>query len=178
MRHLERDQRNLRVAVLRRHGCRDVLVGLELDDEVDLLTDEDLGVALRDLRVVAVVDADQLDAVRRRRALQADRDLLRELIVGALRRVPQPERLLLERADVRSVEVLADLLDHAAALERVEQPERHALGQPAARGDLPQRQGLAGRPEGGQQLRRVDDRLDQVGIASRRVLGTHACPAS
>ena len=49
---LEGDERDLRIAVFRRDRCRDVLVGLELDDEVDLLTDQDLGVALRDFRVV------------------------------------------------------------------------------------------------------------------------------
>ena len=66
---LEGDERDLRIAVFRRDRCRDVLVGLELDDEVDLLTDQDLGVALRDFRVVAVVDADELRRrARRRRA--------------------------------------------------------------------------------------------------------------
>ena len=52
-----RDQRDVRLAVLGGDDRRDVLVGLELDDEVDLLAHEDVGVALRDLRVVAVVDA-------------------------------------------------------------------------------------------------------------------------
>ena len=61
MRHLDRDQRDVRFAVLRRDDRRDVLVGLELDDEIDFLAHEDVGVALRDLRVVAVVDADELD---------------------------------------------------------------------------------------------------------------------
>ena len=57
MRHLDRDQRNAGLAVLRRDDRRDVLVGLELDHEVDLLAHEHVGVALRDLGVVAVVDA-------------------------------------------------------------------------------------------------------------------------
>ena len=65
---LEGDERDLRIAVFRRDRCRDVFVGLELDDEVDLLTDQDLGVALRDFRAVPVVDADELHAVWRRRA--------------------------------------------------------------------------------------------------------------
>ena len=57
MRHFDRDQRDVGLAVLRRDDRRDVLVGLELDDQVDLLTNEHVGVALGDLRVVAVVDA-------------------------------------------------------------------------------------------------------------------------
>ena len=57
MRHFDRDERNVRLAVLGRDDRRDVLVGLELDDEIDLLAHEDVGVALGDLRVVAVVDA-------------------------------------------------------------------------------------------------------------------------
>ena len=57
MRHFDRDQRDVGLAVLGGDDRRDVLVGLELDDEVDLLADEDVGVALRDLRAVAVVDA-------------------------------------------------------------------------------------------------------------------------
>ena len=44
-------------AVLGGDDRRDVLVGLELDDEVDFLAHQDVGVALRDLGVVAVVDA-------------------------------------------------------------------------------------------------------------------------
>ena len=57
MGHFDRDERDAGLAVLRRDDRRDVLVGLELDDEVDLLAHEDVGVALRDLGVVAVVDA-------------------------------------------------------------------------------------------------------------------------
>ena len=61
MRHLDRDQRNVGFAVLRRDDRRHVLVGLEFDDQVDFLPDQDVGVALGDFRVVAVVDADELD---------------------------------------------------------------------------------------------------------------------
>ena len=168
VRHFDRDERNARVAVLRRDDRRDVLVGLELDDEIDFLAHQDVGVALRDLGVVAVVDADELDALRRRGALEAGRDLLRELVVGALRRVAEPERALLERAQVRAIEVLADLFEHAAPLQRVEQPERHALGQPAAGRDLAQRQGFARGAERRQQLRGVHDRLHQIRIAAGR----------
>ena len=46
MRDLDRDQGNARLAVLGRDDRRHVLVGLELDDEIDLLAHEDVGVAL------------------------------------------------------------------------------------------------------------------------------------
>ena len=172
MRNLDRDQRDVGFAVLRGDDRRDVLVGLELDDEIDLLAHQDVGVALRDLRAVAVVDRDELDALRRGGALQALRDLLRELVVGALRRIAEPVRLLPERPHVRAIEVLADLLDHAAALERVEQAERHALGQAAARDDFAKRQRFAGRAKRGQHLRRVHDRLDEIRIAGSGLRGS------
>ena len=96
VRHLDRDERDVRFAVLGGDDRGDVLVGLELDDEVHFLAHEDVGVALRDLGAVAVVDADELDALGRRGPLQAGRDLLRELVVGALRGVAKPIGPLLE----------------------------------------------------------------------------------
>ena len=170
MRHFDGDQRNPRLAVLRRDDRRDVLVGLELDHEVHLLAHEDVGVALRDLGVVAVVHADQLEPLRRGGALQSGRDFLGELVVGPLRRVAETEGPLLERAQVRAVEVLARLLDHAAPLEGVEQAEGHALGEPAARRDFAKRQRLARRSERRQELRRVDHRLHEVGVARPRLV--------
>ena len=152
VRDFQRDQRNPRIAVFRGHDRRDVLVGLEFDDEIHLLAHQDVGVPLRDLGVVAVVDADQLQALRGRRALQAGRDLLGELIVGALRRISQTKGPLLERPLMGSVQVLAHLLEHPAALERVEQAEGHALGQPAARRDFTERQRLTGGAERRKQL--------------------------
>ena len=98
-------------------------------------------------------------------ALEAERHFLRELVVGALRRIAEPVELLLERPQRTAVEVLADLVDHAAALERVEQPERHALRQAAPGRDLAQRQRLARRSKRRQQAGRMDDRLHQVRIA-------------
>ena len=71
MRNLDGDHRDVRVAVLGGDDRRDLLVGLELDDQIDALAHEHVGVALRNLRVVAVVDRDQLHAFRRRGTLQA-----------------------------------------------------------------------------------------------------------
>ena len=168
MRHFDRDERDVGLAILGRHNRRDVLVGLELNHEIDFFAHQDIRVPLRDLRVVPVVHRDQLDPFLRRGALQAGRDLLRELIIGALRRVAEPERLLFERPQVRTIQILAYLLDHAAALERVQQAERHTLRQPAPCRHLTERQRLAGGPERRQEARRVDDGLDQVAVAIRR----------
>ena len=69
--NLDRDQRDVRFAILGGDDRRNLLVGLELDDEVDALADENVGVALRDPRAVAVVDANELDAFGGSGALQA-----------------------------------------------------------------------------------------------------------
>ena len=76
MRNLDGDQRDVRVPVLGRHNRGDLLVGLEFDDEVDVLAHEHIGVALGDLRIVAVVHANQLDTLGGGRALQAGRHFL------------------------------------------------------------------------------------------------------
>ena len=169
MGNLDRDERDVRFAVLGGDDRRHVLVGLELDHQIDLLAHEDVGVALRDLGAVAVVDRDELDALCGGGALQAVGDFLRELVVGALRRVAQPIGLLAKRPHVRSIQVLADLLDHPAALERVEETEGHALGEPAAGDDFTKRERFPRRTECGQHLGRVHDRLHEVGVARRRL---------
>jgi hypothetical protein len=92
-------------------------------------------------------------------------NFLRELIVGALRGVAEAIEPLLQRAQRRAIEILADLLDHAAPLERIEQAEHHRLRQPAALRDIPERQRLARRAERRKDPRGVDDRLHEVGIA-------------
>src|SRR5207244_616459 len=119
-------------------------------------------IAERDLRAVPVVDRNQLHAFIRRGALQAVRDVLGELIIRALGRVAESEELLAKRSDTRSVQVLADLVDQAAALERVEQPERHALREPAARRDFAEREALARRPKCREEFRGVNYRLDEI----------------
>ena len=56
MRHLDRDERDPCLAILGGDNRRHVLIGLELDDQIHLLADEDVGVPLGDLRAVSVVD--------------------------------------------------------------------------------------------------------------------------
>ena len=176
MRHLDRDERNVRLAVLGADNRRDVLVGLELDDEVDLFSNQNVGVALGDFRVVPVVERDQFDALRGGGALEAERHLLRERVVRSLRGIAKPVEFLFERPQRTAIEVFADLVDHAAPLERVEQPERHALRQTAPGRDIAQRQRLAGRTKRRQQAGRMDDRLHQVRIA-RGCFTAHMTPS-
>jgi len=54
MGNVDRDERDVGLEVLRCDGGRDGLVGLEFDDEIDVLADELFGDAERDLRLVAV----------------------------------------------------------------------------------------------------------------------------
>ncbi len=149
MRHFDRNERDVRFPVLGGDDRGDVLVGLELDDEVHFLAHQDIGVALRDLGAVAVVDANELDTLGGGGPLHAGRDLLGELVVGALRGVAKPIGALLEGTQVRAIQVLAHFFNHPAALEGVQQPERHAFRQAASRRHFPERQRLAGRAECG-----------------------------
>ena len=140
MRHLDGDERYPCFTVLGGDNRCHVFIGLELDHQVDLLAHQHVRIPLRDLRAVSVVDGNELDALRRRRTLQARRDLLGELVVRPLCRVAEPIGALLEGTQVRSVEILANFLHHPAAFEGVEQAEGHALWQSAPRRDLAQRQ--------------------------------------
>ena len=78
MGNVDGDERDVGLEVLGRDGGGDRLVGLELDDEVDSLANEVLGVAQGHLRLIPVVDHDQLDVVTLGRALQAGVDLAGE----------------------------------------------------------------------------------------------------
>ena len=84
-------------------------------------------VAERDLRLIAVVDDDQLDLRSLGGAHQAAVNLARERAVLPLRRISDP--VLLAPPDLRrqAVAVVFDLLDESAVAKRVEQAEAHAL---------------------------------------------------
>src|SRR4030095_4734559 len=69
MRNLDRDERDVGLAVFRRYDRCDLFVGLELDDQVDFFSYQHVGVALGHFRVVAIVDANQLNAFRGGRTL-------------------------------------------------------------------------------------------------------------
>ena len=80
------DQRNARLEVLRRDGRRHRLVGLELDDEIDLLLDQVLRVPQRHFRLIPVVDDDELEVLAFCGAKQARMHLAGKRAVLPLRR--------------------------------------------------------------------------------------------
>src|SRR5205823_2637484 len=84
-------------------------------------------------------------------------------------------QLWLVRSHGAAIEILADLLDHSASLERVEKPERHALRQAAPTRDITERERFTRRSKCRQQARRMDDRLHQIRIP-RNCLVAHAAP--
>ena len=63
MRNVDGDERDVGFAVLRGDRRRHRLVGLKLDHEIHAVADQELGVLQRDLRLVAVVDDDDVDAL-------------------------------------------------------------------------------------------------------------------
>ena len=84
MRNVDGDERNVRFEILRRDRWRHGFVGLKLDDEVDLLLDEMLGVAQRNLRLIAVIDDDQLETLALGGPYKPGMHLTRERAVLAL----------------------------------------------------------------------------------------------
>jgi hypothetical protein len=134
-------------------------VRLELDDEVHAFADEVLGVAQRDLRLVAVVDDDQLRPFPLRRPLQAGPDFARERGVLALRAVAQPIPLAaLDGRDQAGSGSRPTFSSSAAVVERVEEAEAHALAEARALDDVTQAQRFARRLEGVEDAGRVHDR--------------------
>ena len=108
------------------------------------------------LRLVAVVDDDQLDLLSLGCAHQALVHFARERGVLALRRVSDAVAAALVHLADEPVEIFAHLLHEAAMVQRVEQPEAHALAEGGPLDDIAQPQGLARALESGQNLRRVD----------------------
>ena len=90
MRNVDGNQRDVRLAVLRGDGWGDGLVGLELDDQIDAVPNQELGVLDRDFRLVAVVHDDELDVFTLGGLDQAGMHLARERAVLSLRAVPDP----------------------------------------------------------------------------------------
>lgn len=61
MRDINGDERDVRFHVFRGDSGRDGLVGLKLDDQVHLLSNQVVGVPQGDFRLIAVVHHDELD---------------------------------------------------------------------------------------------------------------------
>src|SRR5438067_1231643 len=81
--------RRASVAVLCCDNWGDILVGLKLDDQVHFFADQEVCIALRDLRAVAVIERNQFNPLRNRRSLQAGGNLSGESIVGSLCSIPE-----------------------------------------------------------------------------------------
>ena len=132
MRHVDGDQRNVRFEVLRRDRRRNGLVGLELDDEIDALANEVLGIAQGDLGLVAVVDNDQLDVLAVGRTLEAAEHLAGKGGVLALGGIPDPVPSPAAHLRGEPVAGRIDLLDQAHVVERVQETEAQPLAQAGA----------------------------------------------
>ena len=94
MRNIDGDQGNAGFAILCRDNRSNLLIGLELDDQVHFFAHQQIGVVLRDLRVVAIVQRNQLNSFHRCGALQAGGHFPGELIVRPLRGVSKTIKLL------------------------------------------------------------------------------------
>ena len=168
MRNVDGDHRHARLVIARRDGRRDRLVGLELDHQIDARANQLLGVAERDLRLIAVVDDDQLDLLAFGGAQQALVDFAREgAVLLALRGIADAIALAAADFGGQAIAVRVDLLDQAAIVQRVEQAEAHPLGEAGAIHHVAQAERFAGRLERAQDLGGVDQRLHQIGVAAR-----------
>ena len=165
MRNVDRDERNVRFEVLRGDRRGHGLVGLKFDDEVDFLLDEMLGVAQRNLRLIAVIHDDQLEALTLGRPHQPGVHFAREGAVLTLGRVTDAEALVGANLDNETIMPFVDLLDEPALVERVQEPEAHALAVSGSLDDVAQAQHVAWRVERLENLRGVHQRLHDVRIA-------------
>src|SRR5439155_4366130 len=139
--------------------------GLELDDEVHALLDEVLGVAEGDLRLVAVVDDDQLDVLALGRPLQARVNLARERAVLSLARVADAVPTAPPHLRDDAVPALVDFLEQAAMMKRVQEAEAESLAEAGALHDVAQPEHLARRLERPENLGGVDDRSHDIRLA-------------
>ena len=164
VRDVDRDQRNARFEILRCDGGRDRFVGLKFDDEIDLFLDQVLRVAQRHLRLIPVVDDDQLEALAFGGAKQPGVHLAGKRAVLPLRRVPDAEPL--SRPDHRheAVMLVVDLLHEPAVMQRVEQAKAHPLSEPGALHDIAQAEIFAGRLERLQNRGGMHQRLHEIAV--------------
>ncbi len=165
VRDVDRDHRNPRLEVARGDGGGDRLVGLELDHEVDAFPDQELGVAQRRLRLVAVVHHHQLDVLALGRRQQARAHLARERARLALVGVADAVAPAAPDLGGELVAVALDALEEAAVVQRVQQPEAEPLGEARALHHVAQPQRLSGMTERPQHVGRVQQRLDEVAVA-------------
>ena len=120
-----------RLEVFRRDRRRDCLVGLELDDEIDLLLDQVLRVPQRDFRLIPIVDNDELETFRvlAARSRPACTSRGKELScpcerVADAKPFPRPDHRH------EAIVTLVDFFHEPAVMQRVEEAEAHTLPNP------------------------------------------------
>src|SRR5262249_38352313 len=106
-------------------------------------------------------------------ALQACADLFTESVFGSLSGVAESIEFLPEGPQAGLVEILTNFFNHAAFFERVEETERHALGQAAAFRDFAKGECFAGASKGKQKLGGVHDGLHEIRIANTWSVAVH-----
>ena len=143
---------------------RNQLIGLELDHQVHLLFDQVVRAAQRDLRLVAVVHHDQFHVLALGGAHQAVAHLAVERGVLPLGRVPDAVEPPAPHLARQPVVILADLVQEAALVQRIEQAETHALVEARARHHIAQSQHIAGRLKCLQHARSMHQALHQIPV--------------
>src|SRR5260221_171741 len=164
MRNLDRDHRNLRFEKVRSDDGGHSLISLEFQNQVDALAHQQIGVAQRFTRAVAVVDRDQMDLLASGGALQAGGHLPRGLRIG-LGREAQAEGARQQRPDTAAIDSLADALHEAPAREAVQQPEDGSLAELSALDQLGQADRLALMMECFQNIARPDHRIRVASVS-------------
>ena len=115
--------------------------------KVDLFADQVVGAAQGDLGLVTIIDDDQLDLGPLGRARQPGTDFAVERGFLPLRGVAEAVQPAAANLRRQAVVVLDDLVQKAALVQRVEQPEAHALVEVGALHHVAQPQNVAGRLE-------------------------------
>ncbi len=168
MGNVDGDERDAGFQVLGGDLGSDGLVGLELDHEVDVFAHELLGVLERDLRLIAVVEDDQLDVFGFGGALEALVHLAGEGDVlslgGVADAVPPATPDLGDQTETARVH----LLQEAAVMEGVEEAKAHPLAEARPDHDVAQAQRLAGGLERAQDLGGMHHGLDDVRLRDPR----------
>ena len=162
MRNVDRDHRNARLQESPGNGRSDRFVRLKLDGKVDLLADQLLGVAQRDLGVVPVVQDHQFHVGSFGGAYQPGGDFPRKRGVLTVRGIADPEAACGTNFGNHTVAVLPHLLEEAAGMQGVQKAEALPLLKAGARYHVAQPQHFPLRAEGRQDLRGVYHGLNHV----------------
>ncbi len=166
MRHVHGDEGNAGLEIFRRDRRRDGLIGLELHDQIDLLANQPIHVAKRDLRTAPVVEHDELDVLGSGRPHETGLHLPLKRTVVAERGVSHPKALRSLQVGQQPIPALVDFFNEVAVTQRVQQPEAEALAEPRALDDVAQAQRLAARLKRPEDFGGMDDRLNNVRLAN------------